>query len=99
MIVLIGRQWLTVTDKRGQRRLDSADDLVRVEIAAALERKIPVVPVLVQDAEMPSADELPENIHRLARRNGIDLSGPAWKAGVERLIAELDRVMKPSSDS
>jgi TIR domain len=94
VIVMIGRQWLAITDKRGRRRLDLADDLVRVEIASALARKIPVVPVLVQGAEVPSAEELPDVIRPLSRRNGIDLSGAAWKSGVERLIKELDRVMK-----
>ena len=94
VIVMIGRQWLSVSDKHGRQRLQVADDLVRVEIAAALDRKIPVIPVLVQDAEMPPTEELPENIRLLSRRNGIDLSGSAWKAGVDRLIKELDRVMK-----
>ena len=94
VIVMIGRHWLTVEDKRGRRRLELESDLVRAEVAAALQQKVPVIPVLVQDAEMPSAEELPENIRTLARRNGIDLSGAAWRAGVERLIKELDRVMK-----
>jgi hypothetical protein len=91
---MIGRQWLSAADKQGRRRLDLSEDLVRVEIAAALQRHIPVIPVLVHDAEMPSAEELPENIRPLSRRNGIDLSGPAWRGGLDRLIKELDRVMK-----
>ena len=99
VIVMVGRHWLTVTDTRGRRRLDLDDDLVRAEIAAALERNIPVIPVLVQDATVPAADDLPPNIKPLSRRNGINLTGPAWKAGLERLIKELDRVMKPSSGS
>lgn len=94
VIVMIGRQWLSATDKKGRRRLDSTEDLVRVEIAAAVQRQIPVIPVLVHEADMPSAEDLPENIRPLSRRNGIDLSGPAWRGGIERLIKELDRVMK-----
>jgi hypothetical protein len=94
VIVMIGRQWLTATDVRGRRRLDFEDDLVRTELAAALERKIPVIPVLVQDATVPASEDLPPNIKPLARRNGINLTGAAWKAGVERLIKELDHVMK-----
>lgn len=94
VIVMIGHQWLTAANKQGRRRLDIADDMVRVEISAALQRNIPVIPVLVHDTEMPTADELPDDIRPLARRNGIDLSGPAWRGGVQRLINELDRVMK-----
>lgn len=94
VIVVIGKRWLTVRDK-GQRRLDNPDDLVRAEIAVALRQEIPVIPVLVQGARMPRAEQLPQDIKALARRNGIDLGGPAWKAGIERLIRDLDRRMMP----
>lgn len=99
VIVMIGRQWLKLKDKRRRRRLDNDDDLVRVEIAAALQQKVPVIPVLVQDVAMPEQDYLPDNIRALARRNGIALSATRWRTDVERLIKELDRVMKPSGDS
>ena len=97
VIVMIGKRWHTIKDKKRRRRLDNEDDLVRAEIRAALQQKIPVIPVLVQGAEMPSSDDLPENIRPLARRNGIELSATRWRTDVERLIKELDRVMKPSS--
>jgi hypothetical protein len=86
---------LTIQDKRGRTRLALDEDLVRAEVAAALYQNVPVIPVLVQGAEMPTSEDLPENLRPLARRNGIDLSGAAWRASVERLIKELDRVMKP----
>ena len=96
VIVMIGREWLTIQDRRGRRRLDLDNDLVRAEIAAALQQKIPVIPVLVQNADMPYPEDLPDDIRLLTRRNGIDMSGGSWRTGLERLIKELDRVMKPS---
>ena len=72
---------------------------MRAEIRAALQQKIPVIPVTVQNAAMPQAEDLPDDIRLLARRNGIDLSATRWTTDVERLIKELDRVMKPSGDS
>jgi hypothetical protein len=95
VIVVIGRQWLTVEDKRGRKRLHVDDDLVRAEIAAALTQKVPVIPVVVQNASMPDAEDLPENIRPLARRNGIQLRPDQWKGGVERLLKELNKVMRP----
>jgi hypothetical protein len=99
VIVMIGKQWRTIKDKKRRRRLDNEDDLVRAEIRAALRQEIPVIPVTVQNAAMPTAHDLPDDIRLLARRNGIELSATRWKTDVERLIKELDRVMKPSSGS
>jgi hypothetical protein len=50
LIAVIGSRWLTSSDRRGRRRLDIAEDLVRLEIATALKRSIRVVPVLVEGA-------------------------------------------------
>jgi hypothetical protein len=58
LLALIGRNWLHAADKEGRRRRDGPEDLVRLEIAAALRRDIPVIPVLVQGAAMPSKREL-----------------------------------------
>jgi hypothetical protein len=59
LLVVIGRNWLTVCDEHGQRRLDSPNDFVRVEIAAALRRNIPVIPILLEGTEVPRSDQLP----------------------------------------
>ena len=94
VIVMIGKQWHTIKDKKRRRRLDNEDDLVRAEIRSALQQKIPVIPVTVQNAAMPQAEDLPEDIRLLARRNGIQLDATRWRTDVERLVKELDRVMK-----
>jgi hypothetical protein len=99
VIVMIGKQWLTIKDKKRRRRLDNPDDLVRVEIAAALKQNVPVIPVVVQNAPMPAGDDLPEDIRLLARRNGIKLPPEQWREGVERLLRELDPVMGRRSGS
>ena len=52
-LVLIGPSWLDAIDALGKRRLDDAKDFVRMEIVAALRRKIPVIPVLVGGARCP----------------------------------------------
>ncbi len=74
LIAVIGQEWLTASDGTGGRRLDQPDDLVRLEIATALERGIPVVPVLVQGAEMPRGTDLPEGLKELTSRNALDVS-------------------------
>src|SRR5262245_24510784 len=55
MVVVIGQHWLNCIDDNSNRRLDNPDDWVRCEIASALERKLLVLPVLVDGALMPPA--------------------------------------------
>lgn len=90
LIAVIGRNWLTITDETGKRRLDNPEDFNRVEIAAALDRNVRVIPVLVQEAEMPRRDQLPEALASLSRRNAIELSDERWKYDVDRLIKVIE---------
>jgi len=62
LVVLIGPRWLMVRDESGNRRIDDRTDYVRREIRKALKRHIPVLPVLVNGAELPSAKQLPADI-------------------------------------
>ncbi len=71
-LVVIGKRWLEMKDDAGQRRLDSDKDVVRVEIETALEHQVPIVPVLVDGAGMPSKEELPTSLGGL----------PDWQAVV-----------------
>ena len=85
LIVMIGKDWLSCTDAQGRRRLDDPDDFIRLETATALERKIRVIPVLVQGAKMPTVDALPDNLQALARRQALELSDTRWDFDVENL--------------
>jgi hypothetical protein len=59
-LAVIGDAWLSIAGKSGFRRLDDPGDFVRIEIEAALNRQIPVIPVLVGDSPVPRAEELPD---------------------------------------
>jgi hypothetical protein len=86
LIAVIGRQWVDVRDEGGARRLDDPNDFVRIEVEAALERDIPVIPVLTGGAPMPRPDELPETLRTLAFRQGTPVrSDPDFVPDIERL--------------
>lgn len=90
MLVMIGRQWLSAVDEHGLRRLDSSVDFVRIEVEAALTRNIPVIPVLVQGAIVPSAQNLPATLAPLSFRQGIALrSDPYFHHDVDLLVTRL----------
>jgi Tol biopolymer transport system component len=95
-IAMIGTQWLDSAYKSGQRRLDDPNDFVRMEIESALERPdVRLIPVLVQDVDMPSADELPQSMRALALRNGIEIRDVSWDYDVGRLIQAIERIGRP----
>jgi dipeptidyl aminopeptidase/acylaminoacyl peptidase len=91
-IALIGRRWLTITDEEGRRRLDDPEDFVRQEIQTAIWREVRLIPVLVQDAEMPSADRLPAALEPFAHRHALEIRDSSWRYDVERLIETLEKV-------
>ncbi len=86
--VVIGPQWLEVRAEDGARRIDSAADFVRIEVATLLSMQKPVIPVLVSGASMPRHDQLPPDIASLAYINAITL--PAT-SGFEAAMKELAR--------
>ncbi|MBN2304323.1 MAG: SUMF1/EgtB/PvdO family nonheme iron enzyme [Anaerolineae bacterium] len=90
ILVIIGPQWLAVTDKQGHRRLDDPKDFVRIEVETALKRGNLVVPVLVNDARMPDAADLPPALEPLAYRNAAKVrNDPDFHRDMDRLIADL----------
>ena len=93
LIAVIGKDWLNIINKRGERALDNASDFVRVEIATALKRKIRVIPVLVDNTIMPSAEELPDDLKPLARRNAVELNSHRFNLDAEQLIKALNKIL------
>jgi hypothetical protein len=95
-LVLIGREWLDMTDGSGRRRLEQDNDYVRLEIAGALARAdVLVVPVLVEGVRMPSSEELPESIRALSRRQAVSLRDETWDADVDRLVSAVRASTRP----
>jgi hypothetical protein len=93
MLVVIGPRWVSVTDAAGRRRLDDPNDYTRLEVGTALKRNVRVIPVLVEGAVMPGADELPDELKPLARRNAIELSDKRWNYDVAQLVETVHKVL------
>jgi hypothetical protein len=91
LIAIIGPKWATTCDDDGNRRLAAADDLVRLEIEAALNRNIRVIPVLVDGAEMPKPQQLPASLAALARRNGLRIRHESFRQDVRRLLQAVEK--------
>ena len=94
MLVVIGPRWATLRNADGTRRLDDPNDFVRHEVEAALGRGIPVVPVLVQGAALPRAQDVPASLARLITRQAVVLNHADFHQDVERLCDRLARVLE-----
>jgi len=94
LLALIGQHWLAVTDDEGRRRIDDPKDVVRVEIHSALQRQLLVIPVLLEDAKMPSEEELPPDLAPFSKRNAVELRATKWKSDVESFVDDLAEVRR-----
>jgi hypothetical protein len=92
LLALIGDRWLTISGKAG-RRLDNPRDFVRLEIEAALSRNIRVIPVLIDGATMPDADQLPASMAGLRARQALELSTNRFDSDFSRLLKVLDKTL------
>jgi hypothetical protein len=93
LLALIGPTWATSVDEHGQRRLDDPKDYVARELRRALARGIPVVPVLVDGAPMPHADDLPPDLEPLTENQATRLDHEAFDAQATQLTTSLKKLV------
>lgn len=85
LLAVMGPRWL---DFHGA----PDDDWVYREIAEAFARGIRVIPVLVDDAELPAAADLPSGITALARCQYMRLRHYSIESDLDRLVREMRRM-------
>ena len=88
LLAIIGPDWLTA-EKEGRRRIDDPEDWVRREVAAGLAGGAAVTPVLVGHAELPMAEDLPEQLKALPGRQAIEVRPEHFDDDVEDLIRRM----------
>lgn len=98
MLVVIGQKWLPVTNSAGLRRLDDPGDFVRIEVESAIQHNIPIIPLLVQNAPMPAAGQLPPSLAQISYLNAIAVrSGQDFTRDMERVGKGIESFV-PSLD-
>jgi hypothetical protein len=90
-LALIGPTWLTAESTSGTRRIDESSDFVRIEVRAALDRQVRVIPVLLNSATIPQESQLPADIVGLARRHAMRLDFGRFDADIESLCDVVRR--------
>lgn len=94
MLVIIGPRWLTVREpNEGAPRIDNPNDFVRVEVELAIQNNVPIIPILVQEATMPAADDLPASLTSLAYRNAVKVRpNPDFQGDMIRVIKGIESI-------
>lgn len=96
LLAIIGPKWLEARDDEGNRLLDSESYYVRIEIAAALKRGIPVIPILFGGAQMPKPEQLPNDLKGLVRRNALDIRQASFHRDMDVLVDALRSIFRQS---
>jgi hypothetical protein len=92
MLVVIGRNWI-VADTSGALLLGDQRDVVRREVETALAAGVPVIPVLVGGADMPSQQQLPGPLQALLQSAPVRLrEDPDFARDMEQLLGNVDPV-------
>lgn len=100
LLAVVGDHWLTALDDAGQRRIDSPDDFVRIEIEAALSRNIPVIPVLVGQASVPVPDALPPSLRGLVKKQATEVRpGRDLQSHLGRLVRDIEQAAGTADSS
>ncbi|AWV97695.1 toll/interleukin-1 receptor domain-containing protein [Arcticibacterium luteifluviistationis] len=83
VIPIIGTSWAkTLKDRESE-----SDDFVRIEIEEAIKHRMPIIPVLVEGATMPKADDLPASIKQIVYHNSLQVRpDPDFEADTNKLI-------------
>ena len=101
LILLIGKTWASYKDQGGRRRLEQPRDPVRLEIETALRLGLPIIPVRVEGAPMPTEGDLVPSIVDLLEFNAAEVSDSRWDYDVDRLLWAIDetveRRLRPSA--
>jgi hypothetical protein len=97
-LVVIGDKWLEAAEASQKQRLQDPRDLVRIEVETALNRNIPVIPLLVRGASMPAEEKLPPSLGKLSYRNAIPIRpDPDFHRDMDRLIEAISNYSQKRS--
>jgi hypothetical protein len=94
LLVVVGQQWRGPRDRDPPRIFDE-DDPVRQEVQTALACKTRIVPVLIDNAGVPAAADLPDSLKAFSFLNALPVdSGRDFNDHIARVIKALDEILE-----
>ena len=101
VLAIIGPDWVRKQTSNKSffpwRRNRNSTDFVEVEIEAAIRCRVPIIPLLVSDANMPEGEDLAPSIRSIVNLNALNVRGGRDFRHDMALVAEtIDRYRQPS---
>jgi len=90
VMAIIGPNWSGRL--REHARGDASRDMVRYEISSALRRNIPVIPILIGEALLPTSEELPSDVSGILKYNSIRLRPETFDSDATLLADALSKL-------
>ncbi len=89
VLAIMGPEWLTEMASR----TDPATDVAHRELAHALEAKVPIIPVLIHDAKMPTrADDLPADLRPLCQLQALEIVDHLYEPSMQKLTRAIKQL-------
>jgi hypothetical protein len=99
LIVLIGKSWVESLHEREGEGQSLGMDYARFEIEEGLISRIPIIPLLIDGASIPRAEELPGALKAIAGFNAQTIRyDPDFHRDMHYLISELKERIPPAND-
>lgn len=87
-LVVIGTSWLRILHRRAAEAEEP--DYARIEVATALRKGIPIIPLLVQGAQMPRRSDLPDDLKALRDHQAVVIDDHEFRDDLGRLIKAIE---------
>lgn len=83
LLAIMGKEWPS-------ERLKNPDDFVRLEITTAIDEGVRVIPVLVEQARLPTPKDLPNELACLLDLQAFEIRHGSFKDDADRLAKRID---------
>ena len=93
-VVLIGHSFMA-GDAQGRPRLWDEGDVLRFELESLLAGQKRVLPLLVDDAQLPAEDALPETLRPLLRFQSPRIDNANWQVVSAAVVEAIESVLSP----
>ncbi|MCA9911784.1 MAG: toll/interleukin-1 receptor domain-containing protein [Anaerolineae bacterium] len=93
MLVIMGEKWLALKGDDGTPRILQEGDWVRKEIEIALKNNVEVIPVVLDDARMPTREQIPESFGKFTEINAVFFRDENFDANMKQLLQQIHQTL------